>query len=443
MINRTRAARYAAGLFVAGGIAGTAQASELDELKAQLDQLTRRIAQIETERQAARAPAATSQPAAAVTAGDFPGSYKLPGTDTSVKIGGFVNVSFNHDFDGFMDRNNYEYFAVPAIPLRGSVRDKREGRSFFDARYTRLNFETRTPTGYGPLRTYIETDFYRYASQGGEAQINDSTNRLRQAYAELGNVLVGQTWTTFIDLASLADTLDFGGPSGATTVRQPMIRYTLPIGTSSSLAMAVENANTDFLNASGHSAVSLDERPDLVAKFKTVQPWGQFYVSGVQRQLRLHDDVTRKDVTKDGWGYSLGGILNVGQSGDYLHGQINGGRGVGRYMAELFNFTDSGTYDGKDLKLSESRGFLVGYAHYWTPALRSNLAYGRLNLDDHPANSYDGVPDEYYQTVHANLMWSPVPQADVGIEWISGERKAETGEKGRANRLMVGGRFRF
>lgn len=444
MTHHTRAARLAAGIFVAGSMAGTAQAAEIDELKSQLEQLAQRIAHIEAERKAAPAAAPAAQAApAAVTAGDFPGSYKLPGTDTSVKIGGFINLSFNHDLDGYMDPNNYEYFAVPAIPLKGSPRAERKGRSFFDARYSRLNFETRTPTRYGPLRTFIETDFYQYRSQGGEYQINDSTNRLRQAYAEFGNFLLGQTWTTFIDLASLADTLDFGGPSGATTVRQPLIRYTMPVGEGSTLALAVENSKTDFLNASGHNAVSLDERPDFVAKFKTVQPWGQFYLSGVQRQLRLHDDTTDKDITRNGWGYSLGGILNVGSGGDYLHGQINGGRGIGRYMADLFNFSDAGTYDGDRLKLSEARGFLVGYAHYWTPSVRSNFAYGRLDLEDHPANSYDGVADERYQTVHANLLWSPIPQADVGIEWITGERKAETGEKGRANRLMLGARFRF
>ena len=53
----------------------------------------------------------------------------------------------------------------------------------------------------GGLKTRIETDFYYNAG-----------TPLRHAYASLGPVLAGQTWTTLMDENTYADTIDFEGP---------------------------------------------------------------------------------------------------------------------------------------------------------------------------------------------------------------------------------------
>jgi hypothetical protein len=92
------------------------------------------------------------------------------------------------------------------------------------AKQTRLGLFTNTTTDYGKFNTRIETDFY--GSGGNQTASNSYGLRLRRAYGELGNLLVGQEWSTFIDLASYPETIDFGGPAGSLFVRQAQIRWT-------------------------------------------------------------------------------------------------------------------------------------------------------------------------------------------------------------------------
>ncbi|WP_300655065.1 hypothetical protein, partial [Pseudomonas sp.] len=64
-------------------------ASDLEALKAQIEALQQSIAALE-QKQVETAKAVS--PANTVTAGTAPGSFKLPGSDTSVKFGGYVKA---------------------------------------------------------------------------------------------------------------------------------------------------------------------------------------------------------------------------------------------------------------------------------------------------------------------------------------------------------------
>src|SRR5512146_3319621 len=70
--------------------------------------------------------------------GSFPGSFLVPGTNTSLAIHGFVQFDAVHDFNG---------------------------GTFMDVKPTRPNIETRTPTAYGELKTYIEFDMNFFKNQ--------------------------------------------------------------------------------------------------------------------------------------------------------------------------------------------------------------------------------------------------------------------------------------
>ena len=82
--------------FIAGvmlvSIASPAGANEIDELKAQIKALQDRLSKIEAEQKKAADKA--------VTAGDKAGSLKLPGSDTSISIGGYVKS------DVYLDNRN-------------------------------------------------------------------------------------------------------------------------------------------------------------------------------------------------------------------------------------------------------------------------------------------------------------------------------------------------
>src|SRR5690606_23825140 len=68
-------------------------ASELDDLRAQIQALQDRLSAMEAREHRRTAPAA------AVEAGSKPKSWKLPGTQTSMNIGGFTILQFDYDMN--------------------------------------------------------------------------------------------------------------------------------------------------------------------------------------------------------------------------------------------------------------------------------------------------------------------------------------------------------
>jgi hypothetical protein len=119
--------------------------------------------------------------------GEFPGSFKLPGTDTSLGFHGYAKLDIIRDLNAFQG----DTVSFPAIPLDGTAAARRQGATRLQARQSRFNIETRTPTEYGTLRTLIEGDFF--GAGRNEFTSNSSAFRLRHAYGELGPVPT--SWT--------------------------------------------------------------------------------------------------------------------------------------------------------------------------------------------------------------------------------------------------------
>jgi hypothetical protein len=47
------------------------------------------------------------------------------------------------------------------------------------------------------------------------------------------------------------------------------------------------------------------------------------------------------------------------------------------------------------------------------------------------------------QSAHVNLVWSPVANTDVGVEYIVANRRTEDGASGRLNRLQASAKYTF
>ena len=87
--------------------------------------------------------------------GDFPGSLLIPGTKTSIQIGGYVQLDTIRDSDR---TGNDDAFVVSSIPTGESKAGA--GNTNFNIRQTRLFLKTQTPTSnWGDLVTYVEVDF--------------------------------------------------------------------------------------------------------------------------------------------------------------------------------------------------------------------------------------------------------------------------------------------
>jgi hypothetical protein len=283
----------------------------------------------------------------------------------------------------------------------------------------------------------LEGDFFG-GNTGNQVVSNSNTFRLRHAYGRLGNLMAGQYWSTFMLVGTCAETLDFGGPVGSTFVRQAQLNWTQPFKWGS-LQFALENPETVIIDNAGNTLLPDDDAfPDTIVRANVNTPLGKFNIAGMARQLRI-DQAGRDD---DLWvgAVSLGmRIPTVGK--DSIGFEFNYGNGLGRYIAG--NYADAMINPNTgELESYVQWGGYLHYRHFWTDTLRSTAAYSYITADND--TSYVPVTaNKTFQSVHANLIYSPIPQVDIGAEYIWAQRELENGDSGDLNRLQASVTYRF
>ena len=178
-------------------------------------------------------------PGQAIIGGSFPRSFLIPGTDTSIRVGGFVDLTSNYFFQGDNTSNpglpssnsgqNGNLNGVPVgqvfVPRLGMVaqqanHSRGNGVFEFSPQQSRLNVETRTPTAWGKSRTFLEFDWSgsnAFSVQTAQQAGGDSLlPRLRFAYGTLGGFLAGQAISNFSDADADTKSMEFGGAMGST-----------------------------------------------------------------------------------------------------------------------------------------------------------------------------------------------------------------------------------
>ena len=262
-----------------------ASADELADLRANQELLQRRIEQLAQGTKAYPGAAGPSVlgtqpvPGAAMAGGSFPRSFLIPGTDTSIRIGGFVDLtglyylqgansgnpglpSSNAGQNGNLNSLPIGPQAVPGLPnvAQSTNHSRGDGIFMFSPEQTRLNVETRTPTAWGESRTFIEFDFAgpggannQFAQQTAQQAGGDSRlPRLRYAYGTLGGFLGGQALSNFSDADADTESMDFGGAMGSTGgQRIPQVRYTMVGPWGSAWSAAAEQPFTSMLTPAG------------------------------------------------------------------------------------------------------------------------------------------------------------------------------------------------
>jgi hypothetical protein len=237
---------------------------------------------------------------AAVTAGSFPRSILIPGTDTSFKIYGEIDEVLDYYMTGgpvnnspwnttVGDNGQVAAISVPisgaaiagvvvrgSIPVAGSTglvaasgttsannllnHARSDGIFGQSPRQSKFGIETRTPTPFGEARTVFEFDWAGSTpfAPGGTDPTSVSDNlvpRLKYAYGTLGGLLAGQATSNFSDPDANGETLDFGGNVGEPGhVRIPQVRYTMPAWWGASFSVSAEQPETIINTANGPEA---------------------------------------------------------------------------------------------------------------------------------------------------------------------------------------------
>jgi outer membrane DcaP-like protein len=384
-----------------------------------------------------------------VSAGDFPGSIRIPGTDTAIKFGGRIRTAGVFTLD---DLGSEDRFLTNSIPVEADDVAAGTGRrTTFSANTSRLNFEVRTPAGASQMRAFIEGDFF--GSSGTEKRTDF---RLRHAYAQYHGMIVGQTWSTFSDPAANHQALDFEGINGENLIRQAQFRYTWKVADDLSVAAAVE---TPEVSLTGGEGVNL--MPDIVGRaIWTFKDIGHLQGAVVVRQIRGEWDVDPNQVsTVTGWGASLSGVVPFYYFDltDRFIFQLNFGKGNARYINDLNSLGSQGIDQGQDgvfdpltgdLHALRTVGWYLDYEHQWTEwkrtqemKLRSSFIWSFVTVDN-----LDFQPgDAYHETnrYSANVVFSPIDRIDIGLEYIYGTRENKDGNRGAAAQVQIVGIFRF
>jgi hypothetical protein len=425
-----------------GGPATAVRADDLQDLKAQIEALQRKVGELEMKQETTEKKQA-AVPDNVVTGGATKGSFKLPGSNTSVTLGGYVKLDavFSNPSAG-VDTKGDLFLDPTAIPVGPTAGNNERNQVKFGARESRLFVKTNTPTSVGDLNTHVEFDFY--GADGNESVSNSHGFRLRHAYGTLGNFLAGQTWTNFMNPASLPDTLDFGGPVGQIFDRQAQVRWTQPFGgpgsaTSGQWSVGVENPEAVVQIPGGASfRADTDRLPDVTGQILFNTSIGKISVHGLVRQVRVDAKTPAVVDEKLGGAVSVAGVIPTVGKDDFRF-TASAGNAIGRYSDGFFPDGVVGS-DGQ-IRLPKQWGWFAAYRHYWFDQLRSNLVLSTAG-ENNPAGA-PAATNKSTRSAHVNLIWSPVANSDLGLEYIYADRETEDGLKGHLNRLQASAKYAF
>jgi hypothetical protein len=473
------------------GVPAYAQ-DDISSLRQQLDAMKERLAKLEADKADKRRVAA----AAAVEAGDKPRSWKLPGTNTSMNIGGFAkfHAQYHLAVNTVLTATGEGAAAggLPVAAVEGSQFDQtlNGGNLFFTARRSRFWIQTWTPTDWGELRTYIEADF-----AGAGAAAGPSTNllRLRQAYGTLGPVLIGKTQTLFGGLIGLPELFDDGAPQALGALRIEQIRYTHNFGGGITLSVALEDAgNTSdaggpailgctFSTALGNCAalaaaawnattgfVGPQRWPNVTAALQWNFPSGALYVSGMVGMVYVDTGGQAATLAKNDsafrWGVAAGARWFFGRI--EIGGQGGIGEGIGRKyfdggvtgMQEFILVSGGVTNHTVDLKpILVYNG--VGYIQVkltdtirmtgsfnWGMSEAASEVPGYYGPSNAVVTTSRGVLTgitNWSMIAHGNLLWNPVPQVTLGVEYSWQFASRYNSANTQVQRIQFGAIYRF
>jgi len=405
-----------------------AQASELSDLKAQLEALQTQVNTIK-----ATPRAALPEGAALLTASRGQGSLAnfgnesrrdaanqssdrgftisinptadLPAPVTEITVYGYAKLDFTWANE---TQDNYQR----VFDMNQAHGNNEENRWNAHAAQSRFGIKAKTDTAIGQIRAVIEGDFY------GSPYGTSSNFRQRQSYGEwdmtdVWTLQAGQTWHLGSLLPIGISTIDFTGPAGVTYSRSPLLALKYNSGPISA-RFGIGNpqrGNADYPNIGGAIQYTAGGGHEFIVTAE-VADW----------------DDSGNNTGRSGTGYSLQAGANV-RLGEIATLTVGGGYGQGA-ISRYINQAGFGAFDANG-NPTKMWGANVGVSVTVSEATTVNAAFG---YSDHAESQGDAgasagagtcsglrssgcVTD--VMTIHANILWRPVKQMRLGweVEW--------------------------
>jgi predicted porin len=292
----------------------------------------------------------------------------------------------------------------------------------------------------GRVVVYSDMDF-----RGGEEF--SYLPRLRSAYVQFKGLTIGRDVSTFCDLEAAPTTIDFQGPNAYNFTFNEMIRYEYHARSGLSFGIAAERPVVNATYGENFSAI-MQRVPDGIAylqyKFGRERV-SHLRISGVIRDMYLHNNLTGENTTQLGWGVQFSGHLGVTRWVDlYMNGTY--GQGITPYIQDLTGSPYDFTYNPENPTQLQTPSMWG-----WQAAAQVNImpnrfwvaaGYSEVGLDK--SDGY--ISEKQYKKgsyLFANAFYKLTPNLTFALEYLHGTRRDASDILNSANRLSIMAQYNF
>jgi hypothetical protein len=401
------------------------------------------------------------------------GFYYIPGTDTCIKIGGFIRAEVNGNAGG-------SFSVIQSGSVDGSPT---QGKGEFWRTRAGVTFDARSQTEYGTLRSYIMIATSEDQGQVGSATVSAPGapggggvgnvpggsgtapyTRLwsNAAFIQFAGFTAGKTGSFFdFDTQAYSNQTNFWGSNYA-GAGIDVFAYTAQFGNGMSASLSAEQpaarresitgapvgigaAGSGLTYSTVNGQYGNEEVPDIVGNLRLDQSWGSAQLMGAYHQLRAVSTLVPSPglATANDSAWAVGGGLKfnlpmLGQ-GDYAIVQATYSDGVLSYVGQGinggFNVTNNdGTVHAvapaldavilPDGSLDKTKAWSVtgGFEHHWAPRWKTSLygAYGEVRYSDAASTILAGGPglsaNWNFGQIGSRTVWTPVANLDLSLE---------------------------
>ena len=390
------------------------------------------------------------------------GFFYIPGTDTCLKVGGYVRAQYEYTPRKTVATINPSYKAPGASSLTLTAPAAEDATGWL-AR-GRVDMDARTQSAWGTVRTVLGLRL-----QVGSGQFQGNANGTaygattpaqsvwaEAAYMQFAGFTAGRAGENFAFMPPFTWTGQHFWAGYPVGVKQ--LAYTATFGGGFSATLALEDkADLSYMNQAGtiygtapYAAAAPtylfpNNAPVFVGNLRVDQAWGSAQIMGTVGQNRAVDNAfggtstTPATYTRTGYAIGAGVKFNLPMlaAGDALY--LTAAYADGMLDQLEGNSTSSNNPDSTNnlrglvhadqnlwtngSAVSSTKGYALGgmLVHYWAPTLRSVVAASYINLHQpgfvsSAAWYAGGMSNVHAYEVSGSLIWAPVTNFDIGVE---------------------------
>ncbi|MBR5455362.1 MAG: hypothetical protein IKU76_00210 [Bacteroidaceae bacterium] len=271
--------------------------------------------------------------------------------------------------------------------------------------------------------------------------------QLQNAYMRTKYLTIGYTVGSFMDLAAVPVTIDYGGPCGMTFYRstQVQFRYGFDFGLSMGIALEAPTVNATENENISMGAQRMPHIPVFVQYDFRNDPSNHIRLGGILRDISYTDKITGRDSDNMGWGAQASVLGTMGKF--QLKGQFSIGEGIGSLVNNISNVGVDMVPDpqspGKAMFL-RSLAWYAGVQYNFTNDVFASATFSQTML--HSRSGYaEANPTAYRkgQYLAANVFYNITRNMQLGIEYLHGWRTDFDDETYNANRVNLSVRYDF